>query len=221
MIKSTNNLSERLNRAWSRYIFKRRDILGISTTEYDSSWSRPGFPYRLFSYTPLATVDDLPSRTYSELCSIVGSGRVAARFAHPDITLFTAVTDDDELAGFRWALHPYEYNLWHDYVRVRPNDTLIFNSYTAPPHRRRGIFSALIHYGNGQLFNTTETTRILAIVEAQNRASRDALLGQGLQVLGTNFLIKVVGHNVITMTKLDDSPREIDFAFRNAKSARY
>lgn len=216
----THSIAEQLGRIWNQFVFKRRDVLGITRAEFDPKPAVHTFPYQLSSYPPMATIEDLPTRTLADLASVVGLERVQLRLAHPNITLFTATTEDDELAGFQWALHPDGGSLWHDCFEVQPIDALIFNSYTMPNHRRRRVFSELIHYGNGYLFSELENNRVLAIVETQNKPSRNAFLAQKLRPVGSSDLIKLFGKNILALGILEGRARQIHYVFRNEKSVR-
>jgi len=145
-------------------------------------------------------VSALPAEQLAALSATVGTERLRRRLAHPHVTLVLGV--DPRLkrpAGFRWALHPRDEIVWHDNVPVAPGVAHGFHAFTYPEYRRQGVYKELIRQGNRFLFEHVGCAKVNIVVESTNQASLGANLDAGYAIEATNYLVKVLGRNVLSM----------------------
>lgn len=203
---------------WNRYFFKKRDLLAFDASQFQGV-DVPHSAYETLSVAGGSGATIVPLAALQQLAAQVGTERLEMRMAHEDLSLFLAITESGELAGYMWALHPFNTPRWHDYVRIAPRSALVFNVYVLPHYRRSGVFLSLLRYSSDYLLNNLGSTRLLAVIESSNAPSRRAFSNFGFRAVGTNYLVKVLGRNVVTITKDEGSNRaEVHFAYRNSKS---
>lgn|GEM_PF-1936478 len=145
-------------------------------------------------------VSALPAEQLAALSATVGTERLARRLAHPDVTLVLGVDRASQRpTGFRWVLHPRDEVVWHDNVPVTPGIAYGFNAFTYPEYRRQGLYKELVREGNRYLFEEVGCAKVTIVVEAGNQASLKANQDAGYAVEATNYLVKVLGRNVLSM----------------------
>mgnify|MGYP000855844212 FL=1 len=189
--------------AWcERNFLKRRLVLALDAP----TRSAPSLDLYELSGYGAGSGREMPATLRRSLAQAIGEERLARRLADPDLALFVAAAPDGAAAGFVWGLAPERGTAWHDNVPVRAGTALLFHGYVLPEHRRHGLFTALIVAVQDYFVVGLGRARVFGVVESGNIPSLRTLRSLGYQHLGDNFLLKVLGVNVVSVLRWRDPP---------------
>lgn len=181
------------------YAVKRRLVLAQASLPARADAAVRGGRLAVCVYSGVTPAGHLPAHQLETLAATVGEERLARRLAHPDVTLVLGVDRASQRpTGFRWVLHPRDEVVWHDNVPVTPGIAYGFNAFTYPEYRRQGLYKELVREGNRYLFEEVGCAKVTIVVEAGNQASLKANQDAGYAVEATNYLVKVLGRNVLS-----------------------
>lgn len=187
--------------AWrARNLLKRRLILSLDEPGVGGSSSElAGFKLIRLGAGSGASPTEAQR---SALVAAIGAERLERRLAATDMAVFLAVTErEQELAGFVWAVQPHERTVFHDNVPVRPGVALLFHGLVLPDHRRKHLFTRLMVAVQSHCLVELGCNAVLGVVEASNLASLSTLKTLGYRHVGDNYLIKLLGLNVVSVVR--------------------
>jgi hypothetical protein len=96
----------------------------------------------------------------------------------------------------------------HDNFHVEPDAVLLCNAFTYYQYRKKGLYKSLIGYAHKHL-TQNDSKKIFTIVERANIRSLKANQAVGLRIFFTNYLIKVLSINIISVYSGMNSSRII------------
>ena len=207
----------RLRSWWTGAFLKRRLVLAIDTISGSTVGVDEVEGYSLVVHG--AGLDSTVSEECRQaLAAVIGGDRLRARFEDSRLKAFLIVRDaDGNLGGFVWSLAPRTEEAWHDSVIVQPGAALLFNGYVFPEHRRKRLFTAMMVAAQDHCLDQG-STHVIGVVEASNIASRRTLKGLGYRHVGNNYLVKILGRNVVSVFMwTDDRPFEAHLVLRTRK----
>ena len=106
------------------------------------------------------------------------------------------VTEEGERYGYSF-LHTPVRNEWNDSLCTRPGEARIGSMFVYPPYRGQGVrgelFAAMSKYA------MNNNLRLWSVIEKSNVSSIKAATKTG-EIAGINFLIKVLGFNLVSIT---------------------
>jgi GNAT superfamily N-acetyltransferase len=180
-------------------LFKRRVVFAADAPEYEPRSTE----HDTYCVT---TVDESTTRHDHELLEFLTSHTapyaVGERLARADCTLYLARhrrTADP--VGFYWSVAPRTERVWHDSFPVDPGESLVFDAFVDPDHRRNGIYGLLQAAAHNHLFDDRDRETVYTIVEKRNSPSLHANREFGLEPARRNYLVKFLGFNVLSVLK--------------------
>lgn len=118
---------------------------------------------------------------------------------------------EDTLVGYGF-IHIPESVEWNDALPTLPNEARIGSLYVNPEYRGRRIVNEICL----ALIKNTQRDKVWAVIESSNKSSLKAALRIG-NIWKTNFLIKIFGRNIISITT---KPLKIYFLIKNRRAIR-
>lgn len=201
-----------------RWLLKKRIILAMQGPSYTR---RP-------TQSPQYTVQRLDAApdgrqagdaTYRFLDAHVGEDRVVSRLNRAGCAAFVA-TDNltADPVGFYWAVASAGQGIWHDKLPIAAGSGLAFHGYVAATHRRRGVYTLLQGAVHNHLLVERQCDVVFTIVESANLASLRANERFGLRPVSTNYLVKFLKRNVLSVYR-SESGCQVFFVAAGAASA--
>jgi len=183
------------SRQWRGLFYKERFLLQLTREDLPA---RPPSPEGSIAIQRFPS-NQVPATIRTFLANRIQEKTLIQRLACPDVDLFLAVdTISREPLGYYWSLVSAQKAYFHDAFRIPIGTALVFNAYVMEEHRKRGIYSHLIHYAHRYLLEEKGCSRVYTIVEKSNLASLGANLKNNLKVTAHNSLIKFFGMNIFS-----------------------
>lgn len=114
-----------------------------------------------------------------------------------------AVIIDNALVAYQWVLMPREKLVWHDSLPIRHNELRIYNVWTEPDYRNKGLISSLKRKVLSDLINEGYKF-ITVVIEDSNHHAIKADKKSGFKPYKKNYLIKLNGKNIISTIGLSE-----------------
>ena len=134
-----------------------------------------------------------------------GEEHVIERFESADCILFLVVERDSETpVGYTWTLIPSEDTFALD-LRIDEGTCFGFDAFTAPGHRRRGVTTLCRAVANDYAVERGCET-LVGHVDAANKPALKAEDTSLLDHAGNNYLIRVLGLRLFSITSWFDVP---------------
>ena len=124
---------------------------------------------------------------------------LAERLAEAECTAFVALDSRGNLDGYGWIRHATQSPIWFDAFEIPPRSALFFNGYVVESARRRGVYSRLLAAVFGELAARRDCERLFLIVEKSNTPALRNAKRLGLDRAYTNFLVKWLGRNILSI----------------------
>jgi GNAT superfamily N-acetyltransferase len=113
--------------------------------------------------------------------------------------LFILISKEtDELSGYYWAICGLGFTRVHDNFLIEGDSSLLCNAFVEPNYRNKSLYKYLIHKAHSWL-KQADIKKTFTIVESGNIYSLRANASAGLNVCGTNYLIKLLGMNLLSI----------------------
>lgn len=135
--------------------------------------------------------------------------RAESRLLHGNVFAVIA-TKETVAVGFYWGVKGSKNNVvWHDKIPLFEKQGLAFNAYVFPDFRRKGIYRLLQYEVHKHLFENG-CQEVFTIVEEANAPSIKANVKFGLEICAKNYLLKILGKNIISIIK---KPKEVNYYY--------
>jgi hypothetical protein len=125
------------------------------------------------------------------------------RLDNPEIWQGWLVRSGKIPVGSFWWLIPVGKKERYDSFWVDTTSILYCSGIVHPLYRGKRIFNRMHLFSFALLKKDFPTRRLLGIVEMRNFRSKQSLLRSNVRIIGKNYLIKIVGRNVISVFKPD------------------
>jgi RimJ/RimL family protein N-acetyltransferase len=174
---------------------KKRWIIKADEASYQASDGEIAPNYNLI----ITTTAELPENARDGLTAHLGEAVLTRRLEHPNVTLYLWMFQNKQPAAFVWLLHPSEQPIWHDNFATLPGHAYVFNGFTFPEHRKKGLYYAIMHKAMTDALYRRNLKSCSAVVEAKNVTSFKTTMKLGYQKVATNHLIKVLNRNIFSI----------------------
>lgn len=107
---------------------------------------------------------------------------------------------DTKPAGCFWMLVPQTEEILYDSFQVTEKMILFCGAYVTPFYRGRRIYNAMQYHAYKMLKNDYPDRKLVIIVERSNQSSlRSLLRSKYLAISGKNYLLKLMGRNILSL----------------------
>ncbi|MFN2394410.1 MAG: GNAT family N-acetyltransferase [Bacteroidales bacterium] len=182
------------------YFFKKRIVFFASKQETDLSVIPPEkskYRYEFFDLES-AAIEDL----YNTLEHIVPEElltRYIGRHNYPQYWKLIIAYYDETPVGCNWILKiPYDKFLFDSFVHDTQH-ILLGNFYVTQKSRGQGVNKEMVKKALSYVFENHKNQTPVFIVEKSNKSSLKSSEGIGAKIYGTNYLIKILKRNVISV----------------------
>jgi hypothetical protein len=188
----------------TRYIFLIRaddkDILNIRSDLPDISFERirkDNFPDLKFFY---------PKENSDYFIKILEK-----RLNNPGVWQGYLVRSKDTPVGSFWLLIPDKEKKRYDNFWVDTTSIMFCSGIVHPLYRGKHVFTMMHYFCFDLLKKMFPTKKIIAIVEKKNSRSMNSFRRSNVKNIGRNFLVKILGRNIISIFKRDRGGTSIYF----------
>ncbi len=182
------------------YFFKKRIVFFASKHETDLSGISPiksNYRYEFFDLES-AVIEDL----YNTLKPIVPDdllNRYIGRHNYPQYWKLIIAYSGEIPVGCNWILKiPYNRFLFDSFVHDTKH-ILLGNFYVSEKSRGHGVNKEMVKKALRYIFDKHGKQIPVFIVEKSNKSSLKSSIGIGAKVYGTNYLIKFLKRNIISV----------------------
>jgi hypothetical protein len=137
--------------------------------------------------------------------------KLEKRLDNPEIWQGYLVRADGKPAGTFWWLIPDYTKLLFDSFWVDTTSILFCGGYVHPSYRGKHLFSTMHFFSFDLLKKNFSDRTLLLIVEKRNTSSMNSMKRSKLKLLGSNYLVKILGKNVISLFKPNHGSASIWF----------
>ncbi len=106
-------------------------------------------------------------------------------------------------AGALWIYEPSE-KLFYDSIEINPNQILLCSVYVNSNYRGHGIHNQMREKALEYWMNNCIDKEVMSVVERGNIASNKNIQRSGVKIKGYNYLIKLLGKNIVSIYKTND-----------------
>jgi RimJ/RimL family protein N-acetyltransferase len=146
----------------------------------------------------VTTKAELPENARDSLSAHLGEAVLTRRLEHPNITLYLCMFQNQQPAAFVWSLYPSDKPVWHDNFATLPGHVYLFNSFTFPEHRKKGLYYTVMRAAITDALFEYNVKSCIGVVEADNVAPLKATAKLGFEKVAINYLIKVMNRNIFS-----------------------